>query len=135
MTAGRTTVGPEQGSDGEARRKSGMERVIETMAGGLGNSVAWLAESGVLFVVFGLVWLAFAAGLIWSQGTVDQAWQAIRELPLFVQGVIWLLFLPVMVGLWVWESSWPLLVRLVLVVGVAGWSLLIFLPKSLQSRA
>jgi len=39
-----------------------------------------------------------------------------------------------MAGLWIWESSWPLLIRLLLVVGLAGWSLLIFLPKSLQGR-
>jgi ABC-type amino acid transport system permease subunit len=118
----------------EMRQRSTMEKVIETIASGLGNGVGWLAESGVLFVVFGIVWLAVGVGLVWSQGTVDQAWQAIRELPLLVQAVVWLLFLPVMAGLWIWESSWPLLIRLVLVVGLAGWSLLIFLPKSLQGR-
>jgi ABC-type amino acid transport system permease subunit len=118
----------------EMRQRSTMEKVIETIAGGLGSGVGWLAESGVLFVVFGIVWLAVGVGLVWSQGTVDQAWQAIRELPLLVQAVVWLLFLPVMAGLWIWESSWPLLIRLLLVVGLAGWSLLIFLPKSLQGR-
>ncbi len=38
-----------------------------------------------------------------------------------------------MIGLWVWETSWPIVVRLVLVVGVAGWNLLMFLPKALQA--
>jgi ABC-type amino acid transport system permease subunit len=118
----------------EMRQRSTMEKVIETIASGLGSGVGWLAESGVLFVLFGIVWLAVGVGLVWSQGTVDQAWQAIRELPLLVQALVWLLFLPVMAGLWIWESSWPLLIRLVLVVGLAGWSLLIFLPKSLQGR-
>jgi hypothetical protein len=33
---------------------------------------------------------------------------------------------------WVWETSWPLVVRLLVVFGVAGWNLLVFLPKSLQ---
>jgi hypothetical protein len=42
--------------------------------------------------------------------------------------------LPVVIGLWVWESSWPLLVRLTVVIGVASWSLLVFLPKGLQAR-
>jgi hypothetical protein len=51
---------------------------------------------------------------------------------LLVQIVVWVLFLPVMVGLWVWETSWPLVVRLVVVIGIAGWNLLIFLPKALQ---
>jgi ABC-type amino acid transport system permease subunit len=111
-----------------------MERVIETLASGLGNSVAWMVESGVLFAVFAIVWVAFGAALIASQGSIDQAWQAIRGLPLIVQIVVWVLFLPVVIGLWVWETSWPLVVRLVLVVGVAGWNLLMFLPKALQAK-
>jgi ABC-type amino acid transport system permease subunit len=94
--------------------------------------VLWLVESGVAFVVFAVIWIAFAAGLIWSQGSIDAAWESIRALPLLVQIVVWVLFLPVMVGLWVWETSWPLVVRLVVVIGIAGWNLLIFLPKALQ---
>jgi ABC-type amino acid transport system permease subunit len=116
------------------RRKSRMEQVIETLASGMGNSVAWLAENGVLFAIFAVIWIAFAAGLVFSQGSVDQAWQTIRNLPLIVQIVVWVLFLPVMIGLWVWETTWPLIVRLVLVVGVAGWNLFMFLPKALQAK-
>jgi hypothetical protein len=109
-----------------------MEQVIEALGSGLGNAVGWLAANGVLFVIFAAIWIAFAAGLIWSQGSLDQAWTAVRGLPLLVQIVVWVLFLPVMVGLWVWETSWPLVVRLVLVLGVAAWNLLVFLPKALQ---
>jgi hypothetical protein len=118
---------------GPARRKSLMDRLIETLATGLGNSVGWLAENGVLFVVFALIWIAIGASLIWSQGSIDQAWQTIRGLPLVVQAVVWLLFLPVMIGLWVWETTWPLVVRLILIVGIAGWNLLVFLPRALQA--
>ena len=110
-----------------------MERAIETVASGLGNSVAWLAENGILFGIFALIWIAFAAGLIWSQGSLGQAWETIRGLPLIVQAFVWLLFLPVMIGLWIWEASWPLVVRLVLVVGIAGWNLLVFLPRAAQT--
>jgi hypothetical protein len=118
-----------------AARRNVMERVIESVASGVGNGVGWLAESGALFVVFAILWAGFAAALVFSQGSIDQAWASIRSLPLLVQALAWLLLLPVMVGLWVWESSWPMLVRLIVVVGVAGWSLLIFLPKALQSRS
>jgi hypothetical protein len=111
-----------------------MEQIIETLASGLGNSVAWMAENGILFAIFAVIWVAFAAGLIFSQGSVDQAWQTIRDLPLIVQIVVWILFLPVMIGLWIWETTWPLIVRLVLVVGVAGWNLFMFLPKALQAK-
>ena len=124
---------PAQAVD-SVRRKGQMERIIETLASGLGNSVAWMAETGILFAIFGVIWIAFAAGLIFSQGSVDQAWQTIRGLPLIVQIGVWVLFLPVMIGLWVWETSWPLILRLVLVVGVAGWNLFMFLPKALQAK-
>ena len=109
-----------------------MDQLINTFAGGLGNSIGWMAEHGVLFAVFAIVWLAFGAALVASQGSLDQAWQAIRELPLSVQVVVWILFLPVMAGLWVWETTLPFLVRLLLIVGVAGWNLLVFLPKAAQ---
>jgi hypothetical protein len=110
-----------------------MDTVIEALAGGLGNSVGWLAEHGILFGIFAVVWIAFAAGLIWSHGSIDQAWQTIRGLPLIVQALAWLLFLPVMAGLWVWETTWPLIVRLLVVAGIAGWNLLVFLPRAAQA--
>jgi hypothetical protein len=111
-----------------------MESIIEAVASGFGNGVAWLAETGVLFLVFAVVWALFGAGLLLSQGSVDQAWAWVRGLPLVLQVVVWLLFLPVMVGLWVWESTWPLVVRLLAVIGLAGWNLLVLLPRWLQGR-
>lgn len=119
---------------GRTRAKGTVERVIEGLATGIGNSVGFAAESGILFVIFGALWLAVGTGLVVSQGSVDAAWQAIRALPLLVQAVVWVLFLPVMVGLWVWETSWPIVVRLTLLIGVAGWNLLIFLPRALTAR-
>jgi hypothetical protein len=110
-----------------------MERVIETLASGLGNGVGWLAETGILFGVFALLWVAFGVALMWSQGSLDATWQTIRSLPLIVQAVVWLLFLPVAAGLWIWETTWPMLLRLLLIVGIAGWNLLVFLPRALQA--
>jgi hypothetical protein len=107
-----------------------MERAIETVTAGMGNLAGFLASSGIAFVIFGLLWAAFAIGLIWSQGSVDAAWDWLRGLPWIIQGLVWLLFLPVTVGLWVWETIWPLVLRLVLVAGLAGWSLLIFFPRA-----
>ena len=106
-----------------------MERIIETLATGVGDAIGFLAETGTLFVVFAVIWLIFGAALVLSQGSLDSAWQWVRSLPLVLQGVIWLLFLPVMLGLWIWETTWPLVMRLVLVVGIAGWNLLVLLPR------
>ena len=134
MTAARPEMRQESPEAvGQVGRRSRMEQLIETVASGMGNTVAFLAESGVLFAVFVVAWVAFGAALIWGQGSLDTAWQWVRGLPLIVQGIVWLLFLPVVFGLWVWETTWPLILRLVLIVGVAGWNLIVFLPRALQA--
>lgn len=68
-------------------------------------------ESGGAFLVFAIVWALFGYSLVASQGSLDEAWRTARALPLAVQVVLWLIFLPVMGGLWIWESAWPLFVR------------------------
>jgi len=116
------------------KRKSRMDQFFETIGSGVGNSVGWLADHYVLFGLFLVLWAVFGVALVTSQGSIDQAWQAIRALPLVLQIIVWILFLPVIFGLWVWETTWPLIVRLVLVVGVAGWNLLVFLPSAAQAK-
>lgn len=135
MTSMEPGMGHVPTATGAERRRTLMERIIEPIATGLGNAVGWMAESGALFAVFALVWIAVAIGIVWSAGTVDEAWRAIRALPLVLQVIAWVLFLPVMIGLWIWESSWPFVVRLLLMIGIAGWNLLIFLPKAMRATS
>jgi hypothetical protein len=115
---------------GTVERKGRAERVIATLATALGDTIGWMASNGVLFLVFLAIWVVFGAALVLSQGSLDQAWETIRGWPLIAQAVAWLLFLPVMFGLWAWETSWPLVVRLVVVLGAAGWNLLVLLPRA-----
>jgi hypothetical protein len=110
-----------------------MEQVIAAVASGFGNGIGWMAEHGVLFAIFAVIWIAFGAALILSQGSLDEAWRTIQSLPLILQVLVWILFLPAVAGLWIWETTWPLVLRLTLVIGVAGWNLLVFLPKAFQS--
>ena len=110
-----------------------MERVIEAVASGIGNTIGFAADTGLLFIAFALLWLAFGLAVVWSQGSLDAAWTWVRSLPLVLQAGAWLLFLPVMAGLWIWESGWPTVVRLLLVLGIAGWNLLVFLPRALMA--
>jgi hypothetical protein len=100
--------------------------LIDRLATGLGNTIGFLANSGILFVLFALIWLAFGVALVWSRGSIDALWTWIRDLPWLLEGAVWLLFLPVVLGLWIWQTSWPLILRLVLIVGIAGWTLLVF---------
>jgi hypothetical protein len=86
------------------------------------------------FVVFLMLWVAFAYGLAANQGGLDAVWQWARTLWLPLQLVVGLLFLPVAIGLWVWETGWPVLIRLPLLVALGAWNLWMFLPKTLFGR-
>jgi hypothetical protein len=81
------------------------------------------------FVILTILWLGFAAALIFNQSLLDSVWTAFRGLPWIVQGVTWLLVLPVTAGLWIWESSWPLWLRLVLVIGLGWVTIYTFFPR------
>ena len=59
---------------------------------------------------------------------LKNTWQRIRSLHLLVQLILWLLFLPVMLGLWIWQTSWPVWLRLLLVAGLAWWNVYVFFP-------
>lgn len=89
-----------------------------------------LVSSGVAFVLYGALWFGFGAALVMNPSALDEAWQSIAQLPLPVQALVWLLFLPVMAGLWVWGTDWPVVIRLAIVAGLAGWSLLMFVPRT-----
>lgn len=88
-----------------------------------------LVSSGALLAVFATLWLAIGATVVANPAGLDATWRAIGEWPFPVQAIGWLLFLPVMAGLWIWATDWPLAARIVLVVGLAGWNLLVFIPR------
>ena len=79
-----------------------------------------------VFILFTLLWLAFMAALLFRREMLKNTWQRIRSLHLLVQLILWLLFLPVMLGLWIWQTSWPFWLRLILVVGIAWWNVFVF---------
>ena len=81
------------------------------------------------FAILTVLWLGFAAALIFNQALLDTAWQMLRGLPFSVQAVVWLLVLPVAAGLWIWETSWPLWLRLVLVIGLGWVTVYTFFPR------
>ena len=87
-----------------------------------------------VFLLFAALWVGFAYALISSQGSLDAAWRWITGLPLILQAGIWLLFLPVVFGLWVWHTDWALVVRLVLIAGVGFWNIYLFYPRDVFSR-
>lgn len=121
-------------SAGGARRRGWIEVIADALGVGVGRLATFVATSGVAFAIFGVLWIAFGAALLTSPAGLHDAWQWLASLPLLVQLVAWLLLLPVTAGLWVWETDWPLIVRLLLVGGLAGWSLWMFFPRALLRR-
>ena len=103
--------------------------------GGIGLAIALISGATVVFNVlvftmFAILWIAFVAALAFSPWTLDDLWHQTRRLPLVIQGVVWLLFLPLMIGLWIWERTWSLPIRLVLVIALGGWNVYMFFPLS-----
>ena len=114
-----------------------MDTIITTLLDGVflplvdnvTGSIPFLISSGILLVLFGVLWVAFAAALLREPTRIDAAWRRVRRAALIVQAVAWVLFLPVLAGVWIWRMRWPAAARLTIVGGLAGWNLLMFLPR------
>ena len=74
-------------------------------------------------------WIAFLAALIGSQQALDDVWAAVRDLPLLVEGLVWLLAFPLLVGLAIWQASWHEAVRLTAVALLAAAYMFMFVPR------
>jgi hypothetical protein len=75
-------------------------------------------------MIFAILWVGFAIALVVNPEWLDSLWNWVGALPPVAEIVVWLLFLPIMVGLWIWESSWTALVRLLAFAGIVVWTLL-----------
>jgi hypothetical protein len=78
------------------------------------RDVAWFA-----FIAGG--WVVFFAVLL--AGRLDDLWRWVRDLPLVVELVLWLLAFPWLLATAVWESSWATWLRVLLVaLFTLGWT-------------
>ncbi|MFC1936365.1 hypothetical protein ACFLYP_01720 [Chloroflexota bacterium] len=75
-------------------------------------------------VIFLVLWVGFITSLVVNREWMDVLWNWVQALSLVPRIMVWVLFLPIMVGLWIWESTWPVLGRLVGFAGIIGWTLL-----------
>ena len=75
-------------------------------------------------VVFAILWVGLAFTMIVNPALLDQIWNWVRALPLLQEIIAWVLFLPIMVGLWIRESFWPMIFRWLATAGLVGWTLL-----------
>jgi hypothetical protein len=82
----------------------------------------------IAFTVVVVLWICFAALLFLSRASIDEVWTWLGGQPLVVQVPVGFLFLPWVIGMWIWESSWPLAARGLLVGGVAWANIYTFSP-------
>lgn len=77
----------------------------------------------LFFIVMVGLWGAFIALAFVSPETLNDAWLWTRGLAWPLQVLVWIVFLPWMIGLWVWQADWSFAARLAVVVVLAvGWS-------------
>jgi hypothetical protein len=81
------------------------------------------------FAILTTLWLGFGAALIFNQSILDTVWQMFRGLPLLAQFAFGLLLLPLVPGLWIWQTPWPMWIRLLLVIGLGFATTYTFFPK------
>jgi hypothetical protein len=65
-------------------------------------------------------WVAFGVLAVASSDTLSDLWAWVRGLPLVAEVVLWVLTLPWMLALAVWENPWDEWLRRLLVASVAG---------------
>jgi hypothetical protein len=66
-----------------------------------------------------ILWLAFAGLWIFSSETLGHIFTWIQGLPLILEIIVWIVFIPWVGSLWIWHSSWPLWLKVVVIVAIA----------------
>ncbi len=74
-------------------------------------------------------WLAFATALTVSPETLDDVWNAVVHLPLLLEGLVWLIGFPFLVGLALWQAPWNEAVRLLAIAVLAIAYTYMFVPR------
>lgn len=93
-----------------------------------GQTAAEAAFSISVFAMSIVATAVFGYYLVAQPARLNEVWEWTRSLNILVQGVIWLLFLPWMIALWIWTLPWALPIRLVLVLGTLGVATWLLFP-------
>lgn len=75
-------------------------------------------------LIFVVLWAGFVIAVVVNREWVDEIWVWAQALPSVAKIIVWVLFLPIMVGLCIWESSWPNVGRLIGFTAIVAWTLL-----------
>ena len=75
-------------------------------------------------LTFGILWIGFAIALIVNPEWLDLLWNWVQTLPPAVKILAWVFITPMMAFLWIWQSSWTTILRLLGFAGIIGWTVL-----------
>ena len=84
----------------------------------------WIRAALTLYsiVIFTILWIGFAVALLVERRWIDDLWVWLKDLPIAFQIVLWILLLPITIGLWIWHSGWATPFKLVGLGGVVVWT-------------
>ena len=73
-------------------------------------------------VIFVILWVGFALALLVNREWLGVLWNWVQALPTTVEIIVWLVFLPITTVLWIWQSTWSVIVRLLALTGMGVWT-------------
>jgi hypothetical protein len=82
---------------------------------------------GYLFFIFATgIWVAFGWTLATRPVVLDRAWDGVRRLPLRAKPIVWIVLLPWLSGLAIWESGWRSPRARLIAVGVVALAFILY---------
>ena len=80
--------------------------------------------SSYAVLILAILWVGLAIALLVNPAWLDQLWTWVQNLPQVLQILAWVFISPLMAALWIWDSSWAMLPRLLAFAGLGGWTAL-----------
>ncbi len=87
------------------------------------------------FVILSLLWLIFLIALVINQQILLAVWREFLAWPLVIRIIFGMLTLPVFAGLWIWQTTWALWIRVILVLALASATIFLFFPRKTPEKA
>ncbi|TWD84594.1 hypothetical protein FB561_5787 [Kribbella amoyensis] len=100
---------------------------------GEANAARVTAGSVIWFLFMAGLWVVFFVYL--RSGRLEDVAQTIKDLPLPVELLVWILFFPWVLGTAVWTSGWSETVRMVLVILFAVAWTVVSIPRPRTPKA
>jgi hypothetical protein len=75
-------------------------------------------------LIFAVLWVGFLIALLANREWLNQVWSGVQALPPVPRLMVWVMLLPIMVGLWIYGAPWPTLGRLAGLAAIVAWTLL-----------